>query len=693
MKACFVVIFATATVATVIHASGEGGPVSKVFQMLADLESKIIKQGTDSQKTYDEFSGWCEDRSKNVAFEIKTGKAGVASVSATIEKETAISSSLGTKIEELAASLASDAADVKAANEIRSSEAADFAAEEKETTEVIGTLERAIAILNRKLAQGAGSMLQLKGTENMAQAFAVMVQASVLSSADATRLTALVQSNQDSESADGDATLGAPSTAAYKGHMEGVLGTLEDLLDKATAQLESARRAEKTSTNNYALLKQSLEDEITATEKDMADAKKNLAASQESKAVAEGDLSVTSADLKEDEATLGSLHQDCMTGSEDFQAEAKNRGEELKALGQAKKILADALPAAAQTYGAALDQVTDFLQVSRSELASGADLAKFEAVRLIRDLAHKEHSVELAQLASRMSSVIRFGNSAGSDPFTKVKALVVDMIAKLEQSAKADLTQKSFCDKETSETTQKKDEKKNEISKLGTQVESMSARSAQLKENMATIQNQLAQLASAQAEMDKIRIDEKALFGKKQAEMEAGISGVQKASSILRDYYANKDKAESGGGIISLLEVVVADFSKGLSQMEEAESTAAREYEKTSKMNEFTKLAKGKDLEYKAKEAAGLDKSVAESTSDKDGVQAELDALLEYLAKLGKMCIAKAEPFAERRARREAELAGLKEALAILQGEAALIQKSEKRAFRGKQAQLRHTTL
>jgi len=221
----------------------------------------------------------------------------------------------------------------------------------------------------------------------------------------------------------------------------------------------------------------------------------------------------------------------------------------------------------------------------------------------------------------------------------------------------------------------------------------MSARSAQLKENMATIQNQLAQLASSQAEMDKIRIDEKALFGKKQAEMEAGISGVQKASSILRDYYAKKDKAESGGGIMSLLEVVVADFSKGLSQMEEAESTAAREYEKTSKMNEFTKLAKGKDLEYKAKEAAGLDKSVAESTSDKDGVQAELDALLEYLAKLGKMCIAKAEPFAERRARREAELAGLKEALAILQGEAALIQKSEKRAFRGKQAQLRHTTL
>merc|ERR1719247_4084187 len=119
-----------------------------------------------------------------------------------------------------------------------------------------------------------------------------------------------------------------------------------------------------------------------------------------------------------------------MTGAEDFEAETKSRGEELKALATAKKILGEALGASAQTYGAALDQIA-FLQISRSSISSGVDLAKFEAVRFVRDLAKKENSPALAQLASRMASAIRFGEAAGDDPFAKVKSLISDMIATL----------------------------------------------------------------------------------------------------------------------------------------------------------------------------------------------------------------------------------------------------------------------
>merc|ERR1719194_86038 len=120
-----------------------------------------------------------------------------------------------------------------------------------------------------------------------------------------------------------------------------------------------------------------------------------------------------------------------MTGAEDFQSETKSRGEELKALATAKKVLQEAVGgAAAQTYS--------FIQVvSHSSLSTGADLANFEAVRFIRDLARKENSVELAQLASRLSSVIRYGSTAGQNPFEKVKSLISDMIAKLEKEAMA----------------------------------------------------------------------------------------------------------------------------------------------------------------------------------------------------------------------------------------------------------------
>merc|ERR1719379_3061307 len=211
-----------------------------------------------------------------------------------------------------------------------------------------------------------------------------MVSASVFSSADASRLTAFVQSS--SAESEEDESLGAPSASVYEGHSDGIIGTLEGLLEKAEAQLDKAQKTEQASLNNYQMLKQFLTDEITYAEKDMASAKKGLAAAQEGKATAEGDPSVTTADLKEDEATLGTLHQDCMTGAEDFEAETKSRGEELKALATAKKILGEALGASAQTYGAALDQIA-FLQISKSSIASGVDLAKFEAVRFVRDLA------------------------------------------------------------------------------------------------------------------------------------------------------------------------------------------------------------------------------------------------------------------------------------------------------------------
>merc|ERR1719333_1040161 len=112
--------------------------------------------------------------------------------------------------------------------------------------------------------------------------------------------------------------------------------------------------------------------------------------------------------------------------------------------------------------------------------------------------------------------------------------------------------------------------------------------------------------------------------------------------------------------------------------MEVAESTAVSDYDKTSKQNELARTMKGQDVKYKTKEAAGLDKSVSETSSDLDSTKAELDAIMEQLDKLNNMCVAKAEPYAERKAHRESEIAGLKEALQILEGEAVLLQKTSK---------------
>merc|ERR1719265_2677570 len=268
------------------------------------------------------------------------------------------------------------------------------------------------------------------------------------SAADSKRLTALVQSSQEAE--DSDEELGAPAAKVYEGKSHGIIDTLEDLLEKAEAQLDKARKAENTSVQNYQMLKQSLTDEMSFSTKEMETSKKNIATSSESQATAEGDLSVTTQDLSEDTQAQSTRHQDCMTGAEDFEAETKSRGEELKAIAAAKKILGE-------TVGGAAEQTYSFIQ--RSTLTTGADLANFEAVRFVRDLARKEKSAELAQLASRMGSAVRFAASSGSDPFAKVKGLITDMIERLEKDAQADASHKAYCDKETAEANAKKAEK------------------------------------------------------------------------------------------------------------------------------------------------------------------------------------------------------------------------------------------
>merc|ERR1719399_467090 len=160
-------------------------------------------------------------------------------------------------------------------------------------------------------------------------------------------------------------------------------------------------------------------------------------------------------------------------------------------------------------------------------VVSGADLSNVEAVRFVRDLARKSKSPALAQLASRMSSAMKLGAAAGEDPFSKVKGLITDMIATLEDEAEADASHKAYCDKEMSEANAKKDDLTAESNKLSTKIAQDKAASAKLKEEVATLQGELASMAKARADADKLRAEEKAAFESNSAEM-------KKASRVLR---------------------------------------------------------------------------------------------------------------------------------------------------------------
>lgn len=322
-------------------------------------------------------------------------------------------------------------------------------------------------------------------------------------------------------------------------------------------------------------------------------------------------------------------------------------------------------------------------------------MANAEVVNAVKRLAQREHSTALAQLASRIDAVVRYGASAGEDPFAKVKTLISDMMAKLEKEAASDATEKAYCDDEMSKTEAKKEELGDEVSTLDSKMDRAASASAKLKQEVKDIQQELASLSKTQAEMDGIRAEEHEDYTVAKSDLELGLTGVGKALGVLRDYYGNaasmiqddknfgdfmqqpampEQHSKAGGAgdsIINMLEVVESDFSKNLAKEETQESDAVSEYEKTTQENKVSKSMKEKDVTYKTKEFKSLDKTLTDLSSDKDTSSTELSAVLEYYDKLKGRCVAKPESYEDRKNRREAEVAGLKDALQILEEETA----------------------
>merc|ERR1712109_162040 len=130
----------------------------------------------------------------------------------------------------------------------------------------------------------------------------------------------------------------------------------------------------------------------------------------------------------------------------------------------------------------------------------------------------------------------------------------------------------------------------------------------------------------------------------------------------------------AGGSIIDILEVVESDFATNLAKEEAEEADAQSTYEKVSQENAVVKTTKEQDVKYKTQEAKSQDKTASDYSADRETTNTELSAVLDYYGKVKDRCIAKPETYAERARKRQAEIAGLKEALSILEDETAFVQ-------------------
>merc|ERR1719446_795462 len=207
----------------------------------------------------EEFTKWCDTESNEKEDAITSAQRTMNDLSASIEDASGSISSLNSEADELAAKISSADSDLSAATKIRDDERAAFEASEKELSETIDTLARAIVVLKR----GQTGFMQAKGAnkelETLADTLSKIVSASWVTAEEKVKVQALLQSQDQDE----DLSLQPQATAAaYESKGGGILEVLGDLKTKAEDSLASTRKTEMEGSHSYEMLKQSLEMEL-----------------------------------------------------------------------------------------------------------------------------------------------------------------------------------------------------------------------------------------------------------------------------------------------------------------------------------------------------------------------------------------------------------------------------------------------
>jgi len=631
-------------------------PVQKVIQMLDEMNGKVQKELDVTTADFEEYAKLCDDESVEKDYAIKDGKQSMEELDATISQTSGNIESTEAKIQDLSAKISDTETELNTAAALRKQEHEAFVKNEKELMETLRELEGATTTI-----KNSTSLVQLRGGKvggsdrealnAVVAGLGQLVEASFVMPEQRRRIQSLLEERADAEEAFEARTHSLDSN--------GIVDTLARMTDKAEESLATTRHREADAVHAFEMLRQSLEDEIKGMTEELSDSTHFKASSAEKLAQAQKDLVMTTKSFEEDTAYLKKLKFDCQTRAREFELTVRDDNAELTALAKAKAILLKKF---------ALVQTRAQVHATAASRARDED-PKSRALRSIEQLGRKLRSTALVSLAYR----------AASDPFGKVRSMVEDMIAKLLQEAAEEATHKAFCDKEIGESSASKEEKGTRLEKINSRLEKAESTIATLTEQVAALSKEVADSDAALAAATALRTKEKATFMSVEKDLSESEEACAAATEVLREYYEGtsllqtgqkaKSRADEQGdasGILGMLEVAESDFATSLAEARTAEQMAQSEFDDLRAQAKMLKATKTAEINGKMSEVASLKVSVSDLGTDKEGLTQELDAVLAYLDELKPQCEIRVPSYAERKAARETEIEGLKDALATL---------------------------
>lgn len=691
--------------------------IAKVIQMLGEEKDKIKADLAAETKTMTEYMGWCDDTQDKFSYGIKSSKAKIEELTAVIEDNTGQINALEEEIAELGNEIAEQKAEMEEAIAIRTKENEIFLKAEAEQVATVEELEKMGVALKKQVAaftqtpppvtEASEEALLQKGNspaatfdaflqinhkrtnkedeeaarqaddaklDRLQRALAIMVNSVYIDDQSRKTLRELEKGGAFMQEDPAPPTGNPDAMNAQIAQNEKNLAAFEELKGKAEESLQRMRDEETKAQSEHNIQVMSLKQAIALAENNVDDAKKEVARLSQEKAEAEEEKADAEASVAADTKSLEETVRECTATAEAWETRKKEAAAEMAAIEKAKEILAS--------------RVTVLIQVKRSDTDDASVQTQTQKTRTalikhFRGLGNKLHSLAMLNLVT----------VAAQDPMQKVKDLLTELITKLEKEAKEAADLHAFCQEEKKKTKAAMEKKTMEIEKLDTRIEKATATKKEQEEMIATNSEEIANMEKSDAEATKIRNEEHENFVKVDSDFTAAAEAVDDAIDALKEYYGDAfflqtdsetdaastssdeqptfggAKKDSAGGIIGILETMGEEFRKTVKENQAEEREALKAYEKLMNSNKVAIATKEAEIKGAESQIKALEVSLKDNGEDLKMVNKEKAAIEEYIAKLKPQCEGRVVPYEERKAKRDAEIAGLKEGLAILEAE------------------------
>jgi len=687
--------------------AAQANPIRKVVTLLQNLQKKVTAEGEREKELYQKFMCYCKNGNGDASLSISSAETKIPSVTSDIESSEQKLTQTKADLKQAQTDRTAAKAAMQEAKALRENEAATYASHKAEQDTNIAAINKAVTALEKGMS---GGFLQTKAAQVL-------------------RLTIAKQDMLEGDRQDVMAFLSGTQSNGYAPASGQIVGILKELGETMSKNLAEVTVDENEAISTYAGLMKAKKTEVVALTTSIETKTKLVGDLGVQIVQMKDDLSDTEAALAEDRTFLADLETSCSTKTAEWEERSKTRALELVALADTIKVLNDddaldlfkkTLPgasasasfvqmttSAATVRARALEAISKAREQANPQDHSGVDLLMValsskksmstggfdkvvamidKMVALLKqeqsDDDHKKEycGIQLDQTDDKRKTVKRTieDTEVSMGTTTEAIATLKDEIKALEAGIKA-------LDKSVGEATEQRKAENIEYKDLMTQNGAAKELLAFAKNRLNKFYNPKLYKPTAKRELsaeDRIAVN----MGGEAPPTEApgGIASTGIAAALVQislheqvaaarppppdtwDAYASK--SQESGGVIAMINLLIKDLDKEMTESETDEKNAQAAYETMMSESSSKRATDSKALSGKVSTLADTEAELMSLKEAKSAAGAEFMAVSRYMASLHSECDFLLQYHDVRKEARDGEIDSLGRATAVLNG-------------------------